>query len=121
MRIDKFTWCVRLTKTRALAAEAVSKSKVKLNSVGVKASKDVNVGDVLSQQKHNAIFEYEVLLIPKSRLGAKLVANHLKDITAPEEVEKYRFYQLNQATYRENGKGKPSKKDRRDIGKFLGE
>ena len=121
MRIDKFTWCVRLTKTRAIAAEFVSKGKVKLNEKGVKASREVVIGDVISFQKHNAVFEYEVLLVPKNRMGAKLVVEHLKDISNPEEVEKYRLYQANQATYRDNGTGKPSKKDRRDIGRFLGE
>jgi ribosome-associated heat shock protein Hsp15 len=121
MRIDKFAWCVRLTKTRAIAAELVSKGKVKLNGVEVKARKEVSLGDLVSVQKHNAIFEYEVLAIPKSRLGAKLVSDHLKDMTKPEELEKYRVYQTNQSTYRENGKGKPSKKDRRDIRSFLGD
>ncbi|MFT6717440.1 MAG: ribosome-associated heat shock protein Hsp15 [Saprospiraceae bacterium] len=121
MRIDKFTWCVRLSKTRSIAAEAVAKGKVKLNGVAVKPSREVVVGDVLSFQKHNSVFNYEVLLVPKSRLGAKLVLDYLKDITAPEEVEKYRVYQLNQSGYRENGKGKPSRKDRRDIKNFLGE
>ncbi|MFT6745812.1 MAG: ribosome-associated heat shock protein Hsp15 [Glaciecola sp.] len=120
MRIDKFTWCVRLTKTRAIAAEFVSKGKVKLNDKSAKASKEVVVGDVISFQKHNAVFEYEVLLVPKNRMGAKLVVEHLKDITNPEEAEKYRLYEVNQATYRDNGTGKPSKKDRRDIGRFLG-
>jgi len=121
MRIDKFTWCVRLTKTRAIAAESVSKGKVKLNDQTVKSSKEVLEGDVISFQKHNAIFQYEVLSIPKSRLGAKLVSEYLTDTTAPEEVEKFRVYQANQSTYRENGKGKPSTKNRRDLRKFLGE
>ena len=121
MRIDKFTWCVRLTKTRAIAAESISKGKVKLNGQGVKASREVKVGDEISFQKHNAIFQYEVLLIPKNRLGAKLVPDHLSDVTTTEEVEKYRVYQANQSTYRQNGMGKPSTKDRRDLRKFLGE
>lgn len=111
---------MRLTKTRAIAAEFVSKGKVKLNDKSAKASKEVVVGDVISFQKHNAVFEYEVLLVPKNRMGAKLVVEHLKDITNPEEAEKYRLYEVNQATYRDNGTGKPSKKDRRDIGRFLG-
>ena len=121
MRIDKFTWCVRLTKTRAIAAECISKGKVKLNGQVVKASREVKVGDEISFQKHNAIFQYEVLLIPKNRLGAKLVPDHLNDVTTTEEVEKYRLYQANQSTYRQNGMGKPSTKDRRDLRKFLGE
>ena len=37
-RLDKFVWCVRLTKTRSLASEAVSKGKVKLNNQVVPAA-----------------------------------------------------------------------------------
>jgi ribosome-associated heat shock protein Hsp15 len=121
VRIDKFTWCVRLTKTRAIAAEFVAKGKVKLNGQAVKASKDVSEGDEISFQKHNAIFQYEVLSIPKSRLGAKLVADYLTDITTTEELDKFKVYQTNQSTYRQNGKGKPTTKDRRDLRKFMGE
>lgn len=120
MRIDKFIWCVRLTKTRAIAAESVSKGKVKLNDQAIKASKEVMLGDVISVQKHNALFQYKVLEIPKSRLGAKLVSDYLTDITTFEELEKYRVYQANQSTYRQNGMGKPSTKDRRDLRKFMG-
>jgi len=121
MRIDKFTWCVRLTKTRAIAAESISKGKVKLNEQGVKSSREVKVGDEISFQKHNAIFKYRVLLIPKSRLGAKLVLDYLTDVTSAEEVERYRLYQANQSSYKQNGMGKPSTKDRRDLRKFFGE
>ncbi len=121
MRIDKFTWCVRLTKTRAIAADSISKGKVKLNGQGVKPGREVNVGDVISFQKHNATFEYEVLQLLKNRVGAKLVVNHLTDVTKLEELEKYRVYQLSQSEYRQKGTGKPSTKDRRDISGFLGE
>ena len=121
MRIDKYTWCVRLTKTRVLAAETISKGKIKLNAQEVKSSRIVAVGDVLSFQKHNALFEYEVLQIPKNRLGAKLVCDFLKDLTKPEEVEKYRIFQVSQSSYRQNGMGKPTTKERRDLNKFKGE
>ena len=119
MRIDKYTWCVRLTKTRAIAADSISKGKIKLNGQGVKASREVKVGDVISFQKHNATFEYEVLLLLKNRVGAKLVSDYLKDITEPEEVEKFRMYQVTQSAYREKGTGKPSTKDRRALNDFL--
>jgi ribosome-associated heat shock protein Hsp15 len=69
--------------------------------------------------RHNAIFEYKVKDILKNRVGAKLVIDYLIDITSEEEIEKYKTYQLAQRTYRNNGTGKPSKKERRALDDFL--
>ena len=119
MRIDKFTWCVRLAKTRNAAWEFVSKGKVILNSLAVKPSKQVKPGDTIGIKIHQAIFEYEILRIPKSRVGAKLVTDLIQDLTKPQEKEKHSLFLLNQATYRQNGKGKPNAKQRRTIKRFL--
>src|SRR4051794_17966117 len=47
MRIDKWLWVARLSKTRALAAEAVKSGRVQINGVAAKPSKDVKPGDPL--------------------------------------------------------------------------
>ncbi len=52
-------------------------------------------------------------------MGAKLVGDFLLDITPNEEIEKFRVYELNQAYYRENGTGKPSTKNRRELESFF--
>ena len=119
IRVDKYVWCVRLTKTRSQATELISKGKIRLNGQEIKASRDIKIGDVIGIQKHNATFEYEALDLLDKRIGAKLVENYLRDITKPEEIEKYKAYQLAQSAYREYGTGKPSKKDRRDLDDFL--
>jgi ribosome-associated heat shock protein Hsp15 len=119
IRVDKYVWCVRLTKTRSQATELISKSKIKLNGQEVKPSREIKKGDVISVQRNNACFEYEVLDFLDRRVGAKLVETYLKDITRPEEIEKFKEYQLSQSAYREYGTGKPSKKDRRDLEDFF--
>lgn len=119
VRFDKFVWCVRLAKTRSQATELISKGKIKLNQQQIKAAREVKENDIISLHKHNAIFEYQVLAFVDKRVGAKLVENYLRDITKPEEIEKYKTYQLAQSVYRENGTGKPTKKDRRDLDEFL--
>lgn len=118
-RLDKFVWSVRLAKTRSQAADAVSKNKVKINNEAVKPSKEVKLGDEIQIVRHTAVFSYRVIQLLEKRVGAKLVADYIVDVTDPLEVEKLKTYQLSQSAYRDNGTGKPSKKDRRNIDDFL--
>lgn len=119
VRIDKFLWCVRLSKTRSIATDLVKKGKIKVNGEAIKPSREVKVGDVISFSKNVASFEYKIIQLLKNRVGAKLVAEYLLDITSAEELEKYKTYQASQRIYKSYGTGKPSKKDRRAIEDFL--
>jgi ribosome-associated heat shock protein Hsp15 len=119
VRIDKYVWCVRLAKTRSQASEQVSKGKIKLNKSNTKSAKEVKIGDILSISKNAAVFEYKILALLEHRVGAKLVADYLIDVTLPEEIEKFKLYNQAQAQYRDNGSGKPTTKDRRDLESFF--
>lgn len=119
MRIDKFIWHIRLSKTRSLAAKLVDGNKIKINHKECKPSKEVQVGDFVTFQKNNAVFTYKILALTKKRIGAKLVNDYILDITPQEEIEKHKAYLLAQRNYRKWEHGKPSKKDRRDIDHFL--
>jgi ribosome-associated heat shock protein Hsp15 len=119
LRIDKYTWAVRLTKTRSQASELISKGKIKINESDVKPSREVKVGDVIQVHKNSAVFSYKVLELLEKRIGPKLVSIYIEDITPIEEVEKYKTYQEAQRVYRDLGTGRPSKKDRRSLDDFL--
>lgn len=119
IRLDKYVWTVRLAKTRSQASDLISKGKIKLNGESTKPSKEIKLNDVISIHKNNAVFEFQIIDFLEKRVGAKLVELYLRDITKPEEIEKFKQYQLAQSTYREYGSGKPSKKDRRDLDEFL--
>lgn len=121
MRIDKFLWSVRIYKTRAIAAEAIKKNRVLINNVVAKSSKEVMVTDVIQVKKQGVTYTYEVLQIPKSRLGAKLKTLYIKDKTPQEELEKLKSIQETQSFYRFKGVGRPTKKDRRDLDGFIEE
>lgn len=118
-RWDKYIWSVRLAKTRSQASELLSKSKIKVNGESIKPAKLPKIGDVIQVSKNTAVFSYKVIQLLDKRVGAKLVAEYIIDLTLPEEIEKYRLYQQSQQVYRENGTGKPTKKDRRDLDSFL--
>ena len=119
MRIDKYVWCVRLSKTRSIATRLVSGNKIKLNGLECKPAKEVTIGDLISIQKNNATFSFRVKALTEKRLGAKLISDYIIDETAAEEIEKYKTYQAAQRHYRGKDHGKPSKKDRRDLDDFL--
>lgn len=119
LRIDKYTWAVRLTKTRSQASELISKGKIKINESDVKPSRDVKLGDIIQVHKNSAVFSYKVLELLEKRVGPKLVSIYIEDITPIEEVEKYKTYQEAQRAYRDMGTGRPSKKDRRSLDDFL--
>lgn len=119
IRVDKFVWCVRLSKTRSKATERVKKGKIKLNGAQVKPSKDVQIGDVVQITRHNSVFSYRIKELLNKRVGAKLVDDYINDTTPEEELEKFKTYLAAQNTYRHYGTGKPTKKDRRAISSFL--
>jgi ribosome-associated heat shock protein Hsp15 len=119
LRIDKYTWAVRLTKTRSQASELISKGKIRINATEVKPSRDVKLGDVIQVHKNSAVFSYKVLELLEKRVGPKLVSIYIEDITQIEEVEKFKTYQEAQRVYRDMGMGRPSKKDRRSLDDFL--
>lgn len=118
MRIDKFLWCIRFYKTRSIATEACKKGKVKIKGDSVKPSKTVFNGEKLTIRKDQINYQIEVLDLPTSRLGAKLVDLYRKDVTPPEEFEKLELLKYSKDFYRKRGAGRPTKKDRRDIEDF---
>ncbi|UZT97228.1 RNA-binding S4 domain-containing protein [Chryseobacterium fluminis] len=115
MRIDKFLWCIRFYKTRSIATEEIKKNRVSIGASAVKSSKEVKEGDVIKIRKNQIDYKIKVLQIPKSRMGAKLVPLHIKDVTDKEQYDLLKLRKASQNYYRIKGEGRPTKKDRRDI------
>lgn len=118
MRIDKYIWCVHLFKTRSQATKACNKEYVRLNGEIIKASKTIQEKDVISI-KHGAFMrDYRVLDIPKSRVGAKLVPDLYVEITPQDVLEQILAVEkINRENHALGIKGRPTKKDRRDLDK----
>ncbi|HQB27876.1 MAG TPA: RNA-binding S4 domain-containing protein [Paludibacter sp.] len=119
MRIDKWLWSVRLYKTRTLAAEACRKGKVLVAGVEAKPSRNIKVGDIIQIKRNPVLFSYEVLALTERRVGAKLVSELMKDVTTPDQLELYELGKIAAKSNRERGKGRPTKKERRDLEAFL--
>ena len=71
IRIDKWLWTSRFFKTRSLASTAVNGGKVHLNRQRVKAGRMVSIGDNLSIQKQNELFDIVITGVNKTRRPAK--------------------------------------------------
>lgn len=118
MRVDKYLWCIRYVKTRNIGTQACKKGAVKVNGTSVKPSRDVYPGDTIVFRKNQINYKIEVLDIPPSRVGAKLVNLYRVDTTPKEDFEKTEMLQYAKSYYRKKGAGRPTKKDRRDISDY---
>jgi len=118
MRIDKYLWCVRYFKTRSIATQACKKGSVKIDKTSVKPARDVYPGDVIEIRKDQIHYTLQVLDLPTSRLGAKLVDQYRKDTTSKEAFSNKELLKYAKDYYRKKGTGRPSKKDRRDLEDF---
>ncbi len=118
-RIDKWLWCVRLFKTRSQATEACRAGKVKIDGQAVKPSREVLAGQLILIQTGIITRSIKVLDHPKSRVGAALVPIYMQDLTPEEELMKPTLIRSSAIT-RNRGAGRPTKKERRDIGEWFG-
>ena len=118
MRIDKYLWCIRIFKTRSIATTACKKGQVKIDNKNIKPSKEVFGDELILVRKNQINYQIKVLDLPESRVGAKLVDIHRKDVTPKEEFEKTALLKFSKDYYRKKGAGRPTKKDRRDIDNY---
>lgn len=120
MRIDKYIWAIRLFKTRSLASKACIGEKVKLNGDFIKSSKIVKKNDVIAIKVVPIWKVFKIIDLPKTRVGAKLVGDFAKEITHNGDLELLNQYELINRQNRSIGiKGRPTKKDRRNLGDWL--
>lgn len=119
-RLDKWLWSVRLFKTRSLATDACRAGSVEVNSQPAKPAREIRSGEQIVVQQGLVRRTLQVLAVPNSRVGPKLVPTYCTDLTPPEEFEKARAQRVQQLLAREKGSGRPTKRDRRLIGAVLG-
>ncbi|MGE5242233.1 MAG: RNA-binding S4 domain-containing protein [Bacteroidota bacterium] len=119
IRLDKWLWAARFFKSRALAAEAVTGGKVKLNGERVKAAKALRVNDAL----RIAIGPYEyvvrVLALSARRGPAPQAALLYEESESSQAARKALATRLAaERHYATHTNGRPSKKERRQIIQF---
>ena len=118
-RLDQWLWAVRIFKTRSLATDACRAGSVEVNALPAKPGRDVHAGETVTVKQGLVLRTLRVVEVPRSRVGAKLVAQFCTDLTPKEEFEKARAQGVQQVLARAKGSGRPTKRDRRLLDQFL--
>lgn len=120
LRIDKWLWAARFFKTRSLAVDAVEAGRVTMNEARIKPAKTIGPGDHLVIRLGQYHFEVEVLGLSNKRGPAseaqKLYRESEESKTRRAEIAA-NLKALPQPTF----KGRPTKRDRREIERFESE
>lgn len=119
VRIDKWLWATRIFKTRTIAVEACKKGRVSIQNIPVKASRMIKVGEVIQVRKPPVTFSFKVLALTEKRMGAKVVPEYLENVTPPDQYEILELSRINGFVNRAKGTGRPTKKEGRELQKFL--
>ena len=119
-RLDKWLWSVRVYKTRAEAAAVCRNGRVQVNGLDAKPGRNVHVGETVTARVGMIERTLKVVGIPRSRVAAKLLPEFVADLTPAAEYEKAKQANLEHLLARERGQGRPTKKDRREMGRLFG-
>jgi ribosome-associated heat shock protein Hsp15 len=119
VRLDKWLQVARMFKTRSVATEACDHGRVQVNGMPAKPHKNLTVGDRIELRQG----DWDRILIVKEladRPVAKAVAPTLyEDLSPPRPVpDPLARLLARPPSRREQGTGRPTKKDRRSISRF---
>lgn len=117
VRIDKWLWAARFFKTRSLAVDAIGGGKITMNGDQVKAAKLIQRGDEVSIR----LGPYEHVVVVRDlseRRGPATVAATLYEERPASVAARAKLSEqlrMAPAAFIFEEKGRPTKKDRRDI------
>lgn len=121
VRLDKWLWSARFYKTRTLAAEAIDAGRVEVNGERAKRARHITIGDKLRIRKPPFEQLIEVLGESEHRGPASVAAtlySESEDSRKAREVMAAKLKAMGPPVFRD--RGKPGKKERRDIDRWRG-
>jgi len=116
VRVDAWTWAVRVYPTRAAASAACKAGHVKVNGDSAKPATPVRCGDTV---RANTLAGDRILVVTgliTKRTSATLAAQNYDDRTPPPPPKEERPAEIR----RDRGAGRPTKRDRREIERLRG-
>ena len=121
VRLDKWLWAARFYKTRGLASDAIAGGKVQVNGDRAKRARPVQPGDEIRIRQ--GPYEHHVVVRALSgRRGPASAAAELYEETpasrAAREAMALQLKSIHAAFVPD--RGRPTKKDRRELGRLKG-
>ncbi len=116
VRIDKWLWAARLTKTRGVAADALKGGRVTINGVVAKPAREVKPQDVVEIRLGPTRRTVTVDALSERRVSAALAAGLYTE--TPESIEARADAAEQRRLVRprfDDGGGRPTKRDRRRL------
>jgi ribosome-associated heat shock protein Hsp15 len=117
-RIDKWLCAARFFKTRSLAADAIESGKVHINEYRVKPAKTVAVGDMLTINIGQKQYAVEVLALSNKRGPASEAQKLYRETDSSRQRREAIAAQSKDQPRPFLFKGRPTKRDRREIERF---
>ncbi|WP_307793816.1 RNA-binding S4 domain-containing protein [Actinotalea soli] len=116
VRVDAWTWGVRVFKTRSAAATACRAGHVKVNGERAKPATPVVVGDEVRVRREGVERILVVRRLLAKRASATVAAEACTDLTPPPPPREH----VAVAAQRDRGAGRPTKRERREIDRLRG-
>lgn len=122
VRLDKWLWAARIFKTRANASQAIGAGQVEVNGAKAKRAKILHLGDQLRIRKSPFEFRLTVRALSEQRGRAAQAALLYEEDPAGKAARERLAQQLRIApTPSYEGKGRPTKRDRRELERLRGD
>ena len=116
VRVDAWTWAVRVYPTRSSAAAACRAGHVKVGGANAKPATTVRVGDTVRARTPAGERVLVVRGLLVKRVSATVAAEQYDDLTPPPPPKEERAAPV----LRERGAGRPTKRDRRITDRLRG-
>jgi ribosome-associated heat shock protein Hsp15 len=122
IRLDKWLWAARFYKTRAMAAQAVDRGHVQVNSQDAKPAREVHVGDTVALRQGTCplprVVVVRALGVSRGPASAaqQLYAETEQSLAAREAWATQRRHAADPAQAIEQGR--PTKRDRRALAQW---
>lgn len=122
LRIDKWLWYARFFKSRTLASKVCESGRVRVNSTVIaKAKAQVKPDDVLTFPQGKDVRVIKIIRLGGRRGPASEAQSLYEDLSPPDQVRKETEIDAKtvKTAVRDMGAGRPTKKERREMDRFL--